>query len=352
MATTDVETRLIKINDFLRTNGYGSTARRGLFLMLFAATLGCTAQSTPAKTPAATATPAAATAAAAQQTSLDRRIEMKIRSAFHVPAEYTVSIGKRGKSDISGYDSLPVTFSQGSHQKITNFLISTDNNTLARMEKFDLSRSPLSGVSLTGRPVRGSEHALVTIVNFDDLECPYCGKMHAELFPATMEHYKDQVRFIYTDDPLVEIHPWALHAAIDADCLASQSPVGYWNLVDYIHAHGDDISGDRNHPDLPATMLKLDQLTEAEGKRQNVNADHLASCIGKQDDKEVRASMKEGASLGIDATPTIFINGEQLTGLVPQQVLWATIDRAIVDAGGTPPPGGATTSTGPSAPVK
>jgi protein-disulfide isomerase len=152
-----------------------------------------------------------------------------------------------------------------------------------------------------------------------------------------MDHYKDQVRFIYKDDPLVEIHPWAMHAAVDADCLAAESATGYWNLVDYIHAHGDEITGDRNHPDLAATMKKLDELTEAEGRRQKVNAGHLKSCIAKQDESAVRSSMKEAGALGINGTPTIFINGEQMTGLVPQDVLWQTIDRAIEDAGGTPP---------------
>ena len=269
---------------------------------------------------------------------LDRRIELTIRSQFSVPAEYSVSLGKRGKSDIAGFDSLPVTFSQGGHDKVMEFLISTDNNTLARLEKFDLSKSPMSGVSLTGRPVRGNDSAPVTIVSFDDLECPYCAQMHAELFPITMAHYGKQVRFIYKDDPLVEIHPWAMHAAVDVECLEAQSQTGYWNLVDTIHAHGAEISGDRSQFNLAAAQLRLDQLTQLEGKQQGVDSAKLDRCIQKQDEASVRASMKEADALGINGTPSLFINGERAIGVMPQPVLWGIIDRAIVDAGGTPPP--------------
>ncbi len=67
--------------------------------------------------------------------------------------------------------------------------------------------------------------------------------MHQELFPATLEHYKDLVRFVYKDDPLTELHPWAMHAAVDANCLAAQSGEVYWTYVDYLHSHGQEITG-------------------------------------------------------------------------------------------------------------
>ena len=304
-----------------------------LLLSSFAVTISCFAQQ------AATQPAASANAApSAQERALNRRIEVMIRSTFNVPSDYTITIGKRGKSDFSGYDALPVTFVADGHSKAMDFLISTDNNTLARFEKFDLSKGPLAGVTLMGRPIRGAQKAIVTIVSFDDLECPYCAHMHAELFPATMERYKDQVRVIYKDYPLTDIHPWAMHAAVDVECLAAQSPTGYWNLVDAIHANADSIAGDRQHPNLAGTMVRLDEMTFQEGQKQKVNMDKLKECVGKQNEAAVSASVKEAESLGIQGTPTLFVNGERLAGLAPEDVLWATIDRAIVDAGGTPPP--------------
>lgn len=274
------------------------------------------------------------------ESKLDRRIKLTIRSQYNVPPDYTVTLGKRSKSDIGGFDSLPVTFSgkDGSAKKTTTFLISSDNNTLARLEKFDLTKSPAASISTLGRPVRGNPNAKVTVINFDDLECPFCARMNDVLFPATEMHYGNQLRYIYMDFPLVELHPWALHAAVDVNCLAVQSQPGYWVLVDYIHSHGNEISGTQSN--LAASYQKLDELTKAQGKRDKVDSEKLNSCIAKQDESTVRAAMKQGDALGIDGTPTLFINGERATGALPQSMLWTIIDRAIADAGEVPPPQG------------
>lgn len=298
---------------------------RLLSLVLLAAALGCNAQSAPTDNP--------------MSPKLERQIKLTVRSQYNVPPDYSVELGKRTKSDINGYDTLPVTFSNGKGQKkTTDFLLSKDDNTLARLEKFDLTKSPSSAISTLGRPVRGNPDAKVTIINFDDLECPFCARMHEELFPATELHYGNLVRYIYMDFPLVQIHPWAMHAAVDVNCLAAQNQPGYWTLVDYIHSHANEISGDENHQDIAASYKKLDDATRQQGSQDKVNMDKLNSCIAKQNESAIRASMKQGDALGIDGTPTMFINGERTTGAIPESMLWTIIDRAIRDTGGVPPP--------------
>lgn len=313
----------------------GNPLRISRFFVLFllVAGLGCRAQSAPPT---------------GVEARLDRQIKLTIRSQYNVPPDYTVTLGNRTKSDISGYDSLPITFTNGKgQQKTTYFLISKDNNTLARLEKFDLTRDPASAVSILGRPIRGNPRAKVTIVSFDDLECPYCANMHQVLFPTTQQHYGDLVRYVYKDFPLPN-HPWALHAAVDTNCLADQSPEGYWSLVDYIHSHGQQISGENGQPNVAAVFTRLDEATRDEGKRQKVNMDKLNSCITKQDEAPIRASIKQGEALGVDGTPTLFINGERVTGALSQEMLWATIDRAITDEGLVPPPQPASDKTTPA----
>ncbi|MGC1783377.1 MAG: thioredoxin domain-containing protein [Acidobacteriaceae bacterium] len=298
---------------------------RFFFALVLIAGLGCKAQSTPPDS--------------GVQAKLDRQIKLTIRSQYNVPPDYTVSLGKRTKSDIKGYDSLPITFSKdGVQKKTTNFLISNDNNTLARLEKFDLTKNPSTGIMTLGRPVRGNPKAKVTIINFDDLECPFCARMHEELFPATEQHYGNLVRFIYMDFPLVQLHPWAMHAAVDVNCMAEQSQPGYWILVDYFHGHGDEISGPSGQQNIAASTQKLDALTRAEGEREKVDMGKLNSCITKQNESGIHSSMKQGDALGIDGTPTLFVNGERATGAIPQSMLWTIIDRAIRDAGEVPPP--------------
>ncbi len=295
------------------------------------ATAGCRAQQTPASQ--SEAMPMARTP------QLDRKIEIMIRAELSVPPQYEMMIGPREKSDVSGYDTIAVTFSlpgQPSRTQTVDFLLSKDGNTLARLSKWDISPDPTAQLPTEGRPVRGNPLAKVTVVNFDDLECPYCARMHAEFFPDTLDHYKGLVKFVYVDYPLVEIHPWAMHAAVNANCLADQNATAYWNYVDYLHTHGPDVSGPDNNPAKAAATL--DKLAEQEGAKENVDAGKLEACVQKQDDSKVRAEMKAGDKLGVEATPTFFVNGERWAGELPESQLWIMIDRALKAEGIAPPP--------------
>jgi protein-disulfide isomerase len=267
---------------------------------------------------------------------LNRRIEVMVRSQFGIPPEVSVALGKRSPSQISGYDTLPITLSHGSSKKEINFLISTDNTKLARLETFDLAKDPVFNIDIAGRPIRGNPDARVTVINFDDLECPYCARMHSSLFPSTMDRYKDKVRFIYKDDPLTDLHPWAMHAAVDANCLAAQNGQVYWNFVDYVHAHGQEVNGeDRN---LAKSFAALDRIARDEGALAKLDAAKLDACLAKQDETQVRASAKEAEALGVDGTPALFIDGERINGALPAEQVWLVIDRALRADGIEPPP--------------
>jgi protein-disulfide isomerase len=174
----------------------------------------------------------------------------------------------------------------------------------------------------------------VVIVSFDDLQCPFCSKMHHQLFPDAMLRYPGKLRIVYKDFPLTEIHPWAMHAAVDANCLAAQSGPGYWNFVDFVHAHDAEIPGPERKPGVAET--NLDKAATDEGTRQKVNLDLLKACLTKQDTTAIQASIDAGRQLHVDSTPTLFINGEKLDGAQPEEELWKVIDRAMA-AAGVPP---------------
>jgi protein-disulfide isomerase len=268
---------------------------------------------------------------------LTRRVEVLIRSRSSVPPDYDIQIGPRTKSEVPGFDAISVTFTaEGKTSKPATFLLSTDGKTLAQFNKFDISKDPKLLVSGEGRPARGGPaNAPVLIVGFDDLECPYCATMHKQLFPALTERYKDQIHIVYRDFPL-DIHPWAMRAAIDTNCVGAQSALGYWNLVDYIHAHASELGG--TEKSLAKANETLDSLSRDEGKRQNLNPDALNACLVKQDDTAIKASMKLGESLGVDATPALFINGEKIEGALPLEFVYRMIDNALIASGQTPPP--------------
>jgi protein-disulfide isomerase len=267
---------------------------------------------------------------------IDRRIEVMVRSQFNVPQDYSVTLGARSPSSIPGYQSLPVTLARGAKSTVVEFLLSDDNKTLARLEKFDLEKDPAFNIDVSGRPVRGNPAAKVTVVNFDDLECPYCARMHQSLFPSTLERYKDKVRFIYKDDPLVDLHPWAMHASVDANCLATQSADTYWTYVDYLHSHGQEVNGEDRNPQK--SYAALDRIARQEATLSKLDEEKLNACMAKQDETQIRASAKEAETLGINGTPAVFVNGERIDGAVAEEQLWMVIDRALRAAGEAPPP--------------
>jgi protein-disulfide isomerase len=275
--------------------------------------------------------------------TLNRRIELMVRSQYNIPGDYTIALGVRAPSQVSGFEALPVSIARNGKTTVIDFLISADGKTLARLEKFDLAKDPVFSIDVTGRPVRGNPDAKVTVINFDDLECPYCARMHESLFPSTLEHYKDKVRFIYKDNPLTELHPWAMHAAVNANCLAAQSGDAYWKYVDYLHSHGDEISGaDRN----PAKSFDaLNRIARQEATLAKLDLSKLDGCLVAQNETQVRASAAEALTLRIEGAPAVFVDGERIDGAQPEELVWRAIDRALRAAGIDPP-------SPPTAPVK
>jgi len=161
-----------------------------------------------------------------------------------------------------------------------------------------------------------------------------------------LKEYGDRVEFIYKDYPISEIHPWAIHAAVDANCLAAQSNEAYWEFADYIHANQKEVGSERTRE---AQFGALDRLTTAQGQKYNLDQTKLQSCIKAQNEDSVKASIKEGDGVGVNATPTIFINGQELDGALPVNDVRAALDRALQQAGVPVPvrPAASTTSDSP-----
>ncbi|HEY6370527.1 MAG TPA: thioredoxin domain-containing protein [Candidatus Sulfotelmatobacter sp.] len=265
-----------------------------------------------------------------------RKIEHQVRAFYTIPAEVKVTVGAITPStEWPGYDSVAVNIDGGNgKQKDYKFLLSKDRVTMLRVTKFDLTKDPyaelMSKIDVKDRPIRGAKSAKVVAVNFDDFECPFCSRMHQTLFPEIFKEYGDRVTFIYKDDPLTEIHPWALHAAVDANCLAAQNSDAYWDFADYIHANKREVDAEKT-PE--ARFEAIDKLTVLQGQKHNVDTVKLQSCVKAQNEDSVRASMKEAEGLGVDGTPALFINGRKIEGAVPIADVRAALDAALRDAG-------------------
>ncbi len=136
-----------------------------------------------------------------------------------------------------------------------------------------------------------------------------------------------------------------MHAAVDANCLAAQNGGVYWTYVDYLHAHSEEITGEDR--DLTKSFAALDRIARQEGTLGKLDETSLNACIAKQDETQIKASAKVAESLGIDGTPAVFVNGEQINGgAVPQDQLWMAIDRALRAVGEQPPAAAGASGTG------
>jgi protein-disulfide isomerase len=265
---------------------------------------------------------------------LAKKIERQVRSHYRVPAEIPVMVGSPAPStEFPNYDSLIVTIDSGERKQDLTFLISKDRNSLMRLSQFDLRKDPyaetMSKIDVRGRPTRGVAGSKVVVVNFDDFECPFCSRMHQTLFPEILKEYGDRVTFIYKDYPLVEIHPWATHAAVDANCLASQNGDAYWDFADYIHSNQQEVGAEKT----PAARLDaLDKLTMLQGQKHSLDVVKLQACVKAQDETAVKASMKEAEALGVEATPTLFVDGQKIDGAVSVRQVRAALDLALKDA--------------------
>ncbi len=289
-----------------------------LFVLAVLLTLGCSAQQTT------------------QSQDLNHRIERQIRATYKIPGYVNVEVGApKANSEFPNYDSVTVTFSRGESKQSHDFLVSKDGKSLLSVTKMDLQKDPfaeiMSKIDTTGRPWRGAKDAKVTVVVYDDFQCPFCTRMHQTLFNDVMKTYGDRVKVIYKDYPLFEIHPWAGRAAVNSNCLADQSVGAYWDFADYIHANPKAISGDKRP--VENQLAELDRITLDFGKKHSVDAAKLEQCVKTQPKDKLDASVKEAEALGVSATPAIFINGQKLEGAVPAAEFKSMLDQALKDAG-------------------
>jgi protein-disulfide isomerase len=270
---------------------------------------------------------------------LNRKIERQIRSTYSVPGDVNLEVSPvTSGSDIPDYDKVTVTFTRGETKQTHDFLVSKDGKTLLAVTKMSLEKDPyaelMSKIDTTGRPFRGAKDAKVTVVVYDDFQCPFCTRMHMTLFEDVMKSYGDRVKVIYKDYPLFEIHPWAGRAAVDSACLAEQSTGAYWEFADYVHANPKAISGDKRP--LDNQLAEVDRITLDLGKKHSVDTSRLDKCVKSQPREKLEASVKEAEELGVKSTPALFINGRKVDGAVPGRDLRMILNQALKDAGQQP----------------
>ncbi len=183
----------------------------------------------------------------------------------------------------------------------------------SRVETY-LKAPPLfrAKVPTTGAPSKGPEYAPVTIIKFEDYQCPFCKQVHPTV-TKLFSLYHDKIRLVHKDLPLDIIHPQARYAAEAARCAGEQGK--FWSYHDILYA---------NSPNVGQENLK------SYAKELGLDLNAFNRCLGSGKFKaDVQRDLTDGAQLGVTGTPTFFINGREIAGNQPLKAFQAIVDEEL-----------------------
>ena len=166
-------------------------------------------------------------------------------------------------------------------------------------------------VDVAGAPVLGPEGAKVTIVEFGDFQCPFCGRVNTTL-TQIREQYPKDVKIVFKHLPL-RIHPQAPGAHHAAEAAHRQGK--FWQMHDKIFSNQNDLA--------PETLVAYAQQVglDVDAFKKDVASDGVK--------KRVDADLREAQKLGVSGTPAFFINGKYMAGAQPFEAFKQRIDEEL-----------------------
>lgn len=188
-------------------------------------------------------------------------------------------------------------------------------------------------IPIAGAPVKGRADAPMTIVEYSDFQCPYCGQFAARTLPSLVKEYIDtgKAKLVFKDFPLEQIHPQAQKAAEAARCVRelAGNDDAFWAMHDKLFQGQQEWSGQAS---AAATFAVY-------AEEVGVSAADFTACLDSDRHAEaVQADLSEGLGFGVGGTPTFFIDGQAFVGAQPLESFRQAI--AMVQQGKSiaPPP--------------
>jgi protein-disulfide isomerase len=268
------------------------------------------------------ASPTAQRNIAANASATNRKIVDYVRTQFKVPAEVKLTVGPFHDSDFADFYETTIYGQDGTKKSATPAFMTKDGRYAVIGSVYNLGSDPRtevqSTISLRNQPTVGPADARVTVVEFADLECPTCAEMQKFIETQLIPKYGDKVRVVFKEFPLVTIHDWSLQAAIANECAYQMNPASYVRYRSIIF----ESQGMINAANVRQLLLDF-------GQRVGLNQLKLSVCLdSKSSLPRIEADMQEGRKLGVMSTPTLFINGTPVVGLIPDRI-YALIDQAL-----------------------
>lgn len=254
----------------------------------------------------AQATGASAPASAPASSTLQKTVEQYVRNLYAFGPDVKLTVGPLKETGVPGLLETTVDLKMGDNADSAKMYVSRDGKYLLRGEMSDLTKDPMAEnrakLDTKDAPVLGDPNAPVTLVEFSDFECPVCRQLHKvlrEILPGY-----PQVKVIFKDYPIEQLHPWARTAAIAGRCAYGQDPKAFWKIYDLIYDNQDVISA------ANAWTKMLDFANES-----GLAEDRFKTCMASPEAAAaVDASRQNGVQVEVNSTPTVFVNGRRLVG--------------------------------------
>ncbi|WP_031499984.1 DsbA family protein [Bryobacter aggregatus] len=224
---------------------------------------------------------------------------------------------------LKGFDEVTVRASLGERSMEQRYYVSADGKTIVRGDILDTTVHPfareISLIQNVGHPSLGTPGAPVVISLYTDFQCPYCKDQAKVLRENLTQTYPKQVRLFLHDYPLEQIHPWARSAAIAGRCIAFQGEENFWKFHDWVF----DKQGT-----LTAENLKPEMMSWA--PKNGIDALQLSRCYDtKETEAGVNQDIETAQKLGLNSTPTLYINGRKIAGSNSWEQLKRVIDLEL-----------------------
>lgn len=246
------------------------------------------------------------TAGASDQAHLTSSVEAYLRDLFGWGPAFQLKVGPLKDSQLPGFYEVPIAVTYQEQTDTGMVYASKDGKFIIRGELYDTARDPFADIRAKivtkDSPSIGPANAKVTVVEFSDFQCPHCRLLSQNLKP--LEAKFPQVRFVFKNFPLTQIHPWAMTAAEAGRCAYQTSSEAFWKMHDAIFQQQDQIAADTVY----------DKLTEF-AVSAGLNREDFKACLAALETQQaVEADINQGKDLKIASTPTIFINGRENVG--------------------------------------
>jgi protein-disulfide isomerase len=275
----------------------------------------------PAAHPAKAAAKPAATSGAAEGTTVlptEDTVNSFLFQMFGYDATITWKVNEIRPSEVPGLAEVSIVLTNPQGSNPSRLLVSADGKHALTGEILPFGAKPFEEARAklekgVNGPAKGPAKAAVTIVEFSDMQCPHCAKAAPAIEQLLAQ--EPDAHFVFQNFPL-PLHNWAEKAAGYIECLGRAPNDAVWKFIQKTFDEQANI-----------TEANADEKLKAIAAAAGANGDEIAACAVKPDTKaRIEASIALGKSVGVNSTPTLFINGRNFPGAASVDVLKKVVD--------------------------